>query len=90
MVVVRKPEPAAILEVLFIVGNGGALLEMPAFPVPVTVAAMFKKGETMLCRDAESVDPDSGRGWGIRSTFGYCPFAVGPERRHIDERVKMK
>lgn len=39
--VVRKPKLAAIPEVLFLVGKGTrTLLETPAFPVPVPIAAM--------------------------------------------------
>ena len=49
MLVVRKPEPAAMRDVLLVVGNGGrTLMETPALPVPVPVAAMFKGVETAL------------------------------------------
>ena len=51
---VREPEPAAVLEVLFLVGNGGrTLLETPAFPVPVPLAAVFRSVETALLRESE-------------------------------------
>ena len=56
VLVVRKPEPAAILEVLLLVGNGGrTLLETPAFPVLVPVAAVFRSVAAALQRKSELV-----------------------------------
>ena len=74
---VRETEPAAVLEVLFVVGNGGrTLLETPAFPVPVPLAAVFRSVETALLRESELVVVETIIRERILVTFGYCPFAV--------------
>ena len=60
VVVVRKPEPAAMLELRSVVGYGGrTLLETPAFPVPVPLAAVFRSVETVLRPESELVFPDT-------------------------------